>query len=383
MHHTLLFTALIGFVSINVYLFIRGWQALPENKIIRALFSVILLFFLASVILEVFFSKSLHAKLGNDFTLIGGYWIIFSVFFLLAALFADLLRILNYYFKIFPAWVNAHYSKVKLIYFASVLLFIFITSLYGLKWFNNTQTVKLNLSVNKDNHEFETLNLVAASDFHLGKIIQKDMLARWVDIINKKNPDIILLAGDLFDRSFDFTESKNFEKELIKLKSRYGVFAVLGNHDYYAGVGKAINCIEQSGIKLLRDQAVTVDNRFVIIGRDDAINEKRKTVDSLMTGLDPNLPKILLDHKPYLNESVKNKIDLQISGHFHNGQIFPYNLVISKLWELSYGYRKIGDTHFYVSSGLGVSYVPIRLGTQSEIVRILLKAKSDTLTMNN
>jgi len=85
----------------------------------------------------------------------------------------------------------------------------------------------------------------------------------------------------------------------------------------------------------------------------------------------------LLDHQPYIPESVKNKIDLQISGHLHNGQVFPYSLVVSKFWQLSYGYRKIGDTHFYVSSGLGLSYVPLRFGTQSEIVRIHLKLKSE------
>ena len=377
MHIIFLIIALLVFVFLHLYLFIRGWQALPENRFLRASYTVVFFLLVVSIITGILIRNSLPSKPCIAFKLIGTSWIVFFTFLLLAALLADLLRVLNYFFKIFPEWVTTHYSKVKLIYFASILSFMFIISLYGFKWFNNTKTVRLDLAVTKDNYQFVDLNIVAASDFHIGSIIHKEMLAKWVEIINKENPDVILLAGDLFDRSFDFAESQSIEKELKKLKSRYGVYAVLGNHEYYAGVKKAINCIEQSGIMLLRDHAGTTDNRFVIIGRDDATNKKRKTVDSLMTGLDPTLPKILLDHQPYLNESVKNEIDLQISGHLHNGQIFPYNLLVSKLWELSYGYRKIGNTHFYVSSGLGVSYVPMRLGTQSEIVQIQLKSKSE------
>ncbi len=258
-----------------------------------------------------------------------------------------------------------------------------IMACFGFKWCNSTQTVRLDMIVNKDSCQFVDLNIVTASDFHLGSIIHKEMLAKWVEKINQENPDIILLAGDLFDRSFNFVDSPGIENELKKLRSRYGVFAVLGNHDYYAGVNKAINSMEQSGIRVLRDQTITIDNKFVLIGRDDDTNRKRKSLDSLVASLDHRFPAILLDHKPFLSESVKNKIDLQISGHLHNGQIFPYNLVLAKLWKLSYGYRKIKDTNFYVSSGLGVSYVPIRLGTKSEIVQILLKAKGDTLTSDN
>jgi predicted MPP superfamily phosphohydrolase len=380
MYIIFLIIALLVFVSLHLYLFIRGWQALPEKWFLRALYLVVFLVLVFSIIIGIFIRENLLSKTGIAFRLIGTSWIVFFAFLLLATLLADLLRVLNYFFKIFPKWVTTHYSKVKLLYFASILLSMFIISLYGFKWLNNTQTVELNLSINKDNCQFKNLNIVAASDFHLGTFIHKEMLTDWISTINNKDPDIILLVGDIFDRSFNFDESQDIIKELKKLKSRYGVYTVLGNHEYYEGVKKAINCIEQSGIKLLRDQSITIDNRFAIIGRDDATNTERKTLDSLVYGLDPGLPTILLDHQPYLNEAVKNKIDLQISGHLHNGQICPFNFIISKFWALSYGYRKIGDTNFYVSSGLGVSYVPMRLGTQSEIVQILLKAKSDTST---
>ena len=234
----------------------------------------------------------------------------------------------------------------------------------------------MNLMINKKSDHFKNLTIVAASDIHLGYIIGKERLAGWVEMINNQNPDIILLTGDIFDKDFNFKESQNIDEELMKLHARYGVYAVLGNHEYFRDIEKAIENLQCSGIKLLRDQAITIDNKFVIIGRDDLTNINRKPIESLLSGLNPNLPVILMDHQPSnLQESVKNDIDLQISGHTHNGQIFPYSLIKSKFWELSYGYRKIGNTNFYVSSGLGLSYVPMRFGTQSEIVRIQLNGK--------
>jgi len=120
--------------------------------------------------------------------------------------------------------------------------------------------------------------------------------------------------------------------------------------------------------------AVTIDNRFVLIGRDDLSQHRRKALDAILTGIDRNLPLILLDHNPArMGDALKNNIDLQLSGHTHNGQIFPLNLLVRKIYQLAYGYQKTGNTHYYVSSGLGLWGAPIRIGTQSEIVTIDLQ----------
>jgi uncharacterized protein len=381
MHINFLFFAFLAFLSINIYLFVRGWQALPANSVIYSLYTGIFLIVSIAFFWAFFLRESFSIKPGNVLKLIGGYWIIFSIYFLLAAFFADFLRVLNYFFHIFPPWITSNYSQVKLIYFSTVLLSLFLVSWFGYKRFANPEITELNLSINKDKADFEDLKIVAASDIHLGYIVRNNRLSEWVDMINKQHPDVILIVGDLFDRRFDFAESANCEEILRKLKSKYGVYAVLGNHEYYGDLDKSILSIERSGIHLLRDQAVTIDNKFVMAGRDDATNSKRKIVKLIIAGVDPSLPVILMDHQPSnLHESVANKIDFHISGHLHNGQIFPFNLVLSTFWELTYGYRKIGDTHFYVSSGLGLRIAPIRFGTHSEIVRILLKAKSDSST---
>jgi hypothetical protein len=117
-----------------------------------------------------------------------------------------------------------------------------------------------------------------------------------------------------------------------------------------------------------------VNNSLLIVGRDDLTNRSRKPLDSLLLGQDAGLPAIVLDHQPHsLDESAKNNVDLHLSGHTHNGQIFPFNYFVSRIYGLGYGYRKSGNTSQYVSSGIGLWAAPIRLGTQSEIVKIHLK----------
>jgi predicted MPP superfamily phosphohydrolase len=307
---------------------------------------------------------------------IRGYWAFLLVFFLLTAILADLVRVLNYFYDIFPGWVLNHYTQVKFFYFLIVLSLSIIITTIGFIGFSNPQAVDLKLSVDKKNCFFEDLNVVAASDLHIGALIGEERLIDWIAVINRQDPDIILLVGDIFDRSFRYCDPQDIISELSTLKSKFGVFAVLGNHEYYFNIKKSIDYLEQAGITLLRDQCFTIDNKLVIIGRDDAYNNKRKTIDSLIIGVDNSLPVILMDHQPYdLSGAIKNKIDLYISGHTHNGQIFPGNIFAKSLWELAYGYRKICNSHFYVSSGLGLIYIPVRLGTQSEIVRISLKGK--------
>jgi len=160
---------------------------------------------------------------------------------------------------------------------------------------------------------------------------------------------------------------------LQKLKAKYGVYAVVGNHEYFGNVNRATDFMKRSGIKVLRDTAVTIDDKFIVIGRDDLTNRHRKSLKTIISDINNNLPMILLDHQPAnLAEAVENKMDIQISGHTHNGQIYPFSLLVSKFYELGYGYLKKGNTHFYVSSGLGLWGAPIRLGTQSEIVNIRL-----------
>jgi len=365
------------YLCINLYVFIRGWQSLPRKTTFYILYTMI---FMAAGIafgLSVYFRGFLPEKVLLAFKQINRFWFAWVMFFFLAALFADLLRVLNHFYKIFPARVNNNLQKVRFIYFLSQWFLVIIISIIGFKQYDDPKTTELNLSVNKDMGRLESLRIVAVSDLHLGPMIHEDKLAEWIEMMNKLDPDVVLLVGDIFSYNFNPRHSESVIEEFRNLSSKYGTYAVLGNHEYYFDVDKSVNYFERSGIILLCDRYVTIDSSFVLAGRDDFHNRERKTLDSLLTGVDPSLPLILMDHQPILlHESVKNKIDLQISGHTHAGQIFPFNHLASIKWELVYGYLKIGDSQFYVTSGLGIVHIPIRLGTRSEIVHIMLKGGS-------
>jgi len=368
--------ALALYSGINYYLFKRSWQALPPNALLHTTF--IILFLVSS--LSFFFAMGL----GNVLPLgvvavlenIGAYWMIGLLYFILAALFFDIVRVLNHFLRFYPDWVTGNYQQVKFICFLTVLVIFTLFSVVGNYRFRHPQVRQLDLEIPKGDGPAGTLTIAVASDVHLGNIIRKNRLKKYVELINSQNADIILFAGDLIDHSIRPVEVKKMDGELRGLKAKYGVYAIFGNHEYYGNISKATQFYARSGITLLRDTAVVIGKRFILAGRDDISQHQRKPLDSILSGIAANLPKILLDHNPTrLGDALKNNIDLQLSGHTHNGQIFPLNYFVRKLYPLPYGFRKTGNTNYYVSSGLGLWAAPVRIGTQSEIVRINLTLK--------
>jgi predicted MPP superfamily phosphohydrolase len=143
-------------------------------------------------------------------------------------------------------------------------------------------------------------------------------------------------------------------------------------------VEEAYKYLTEHDIVLLRDSVIMVNNEFYLVGREDRDGKRfsgieRRSLEDLMRAVDLNYPVILMDHQPIgLDDAVSNKVDLQISGHTHNGQLWPFNYLTEAIYEVSRGYKKKGDTHFYVSSGVGTWGPPVRTGNQPEIVNIRL-----------
>jgi len=303
------------------------------------------------------------------FERIGGFWMISLFYFIAMALLGDLIWLTNYLFGIYPDFITKNLNETELAYFGLVIFLLILFSIIGYLHFRSPAIVKLKLSISKRNGNGGKINAVAVSDVHLGDLINRKRLEKYVEMINGCNPDIILIAGDLFDRNMESVRKQNMQEVLKKLKSKYGTYAILGNHEYIGKTNEAIKIIQESEIKLLRDSFEVIDDLFVLAGRDDLMNKNRKPLSSVIENCNPSLPLIVMDHQPVrLSDAVENKVDLQISGHTHNGQIVPFNYVVSLFYEMVYGYKKKENTHFYVSSGLGLWGAPIRLGTKSEIV---------------
>jgi predicted MPP superfamily phosphohydrolase len=157
------------------------------------------------------------------------------------------------------------------------------------------------------------------------------------------------------------------------------VYAVLGNHEYISRNSElAVESLKQANVNVLVDEHVKLNNQFYIVGRDDRMagsisGKPRMKLSKLMDGIDKNLPIILLDHQPNnLEEGQRNGIDLQLSGHTHNGQFFPNNLISKHVFEHSWGYLRKGDYQVIVSSGFGTWGPPIRIGSNPEIADLTI-----------
>jgi predicted MPP superfamily phosphohydrolase len=236
----------------------------------------------------------------------------------------------------------------------------------------------LELKVDKQAGKLHELHIAVISDVHLGTTIEKRHMKIIVNKINELKPDIILIPGDIIDEDIAPVLQTNVGEVLKKFNSKYGVYAVTGNHEYIGGVAKAKEYLSANKINLLNDKALLVDDSFYLAGREDItmktfINQNRKPLEHILAEVDKSKPIILMDHQPFkLNQAEKNGIDLQLSGHTHHGQLWPFNYITNMIFELSWGYKQKGSTHFYVSSGVGGWGPPIRTVNRPEIISIEL-----------
>jgi predicted MPP superfamily phosphohydrolase len=257
-----------------------------------------------------------------------------------------------------------------------IVLAVILTTFFTYGYFNYLNKTRVELTVSIDK-EITPLKIVAISDLHLGYGIGKKELDKWVELINRENPDIVVIAGDIIDNHIKPLIEQNLASSLRKINSRYGVFACLGNHEYIGGRNKifqTLDFLKDANITVLRDSAILINNEFYLIGRDDRVIQNRKSLAELVQPLDTVKPLILLDHQPFhLNETEQNGIDLQISGHTHRGQLMPVSWITDRMFEVSHGHTRRGNSHIYITSGIGIWGGKFRIGTRSEYVVMELR----------
>jgi predicted MPP superfamily phosphohydrolase len=364
---------------INYYILRRGLSVVPESY--KTIFLVIGVFVVVSFIAGRFLERVWISFFSDVLIWVGSFWIAFMFYFFLSLVIIDLFRFANFLIPFFPSFITTNIEKTKRMTALVVLVFVIITVAGG---YINTRTINtrtFKFKINKHAGELSSLNIVMASDLHLGTILGKSLLNDLVDKINALKPDIILLAGDIIDENINPVIKNNVGEELVRLKSKYGVFAITGNHEYIGGVETAVQYLTAHGINVLRDRYEKVAGSFYIVGREDRsirqfAGKQRKNLKGLLTGIDKSFPIIMMDHQPFgLNEAFENGIDLQLSGHTHNGQLWPINFIIEKIYDLAWGYEVRRDTHYYVSCGVGGWGPPIRTGSRPEIVNFKIKFK--------
>jgi len=370
---------LVVYGAINFYIYIRGLQAIPSGSPWRLWFSLIFWGLASTFILARILERTYPCLFTGIITWIGSFWLGFMLFFFLAVVLIDIARGFNSFLHFFPPSFYAGLAHTKLVTFFTVLGLTVILVSGSFINARNPHLKELNLTISKPHATPGELTVVMASDIHLGTIIASRKANRLVEKINAMKPDLVLLAGDIVDEDLAPVINNNLGEALGQIKSRLGVYAITGNHEYIGGVGPAVEYLEKHGVRMLRDTSVRINDQFYLVGRDDRdkprfTGKPRKQLKEIMADVDTTFPVILMDHQPFnLAKHAQMGIDLQLSGHTHHGQIWPFNYITDAIYEISWGYRQIGNTHFYVSSGYGTWGPPLRLGNRPEIVKINLR----------
>ncbi len=366
--------ALILYTWMNWYLIRRGLQALPGPSGLRSAFTILIILLAAAYPLGRLCERSLNTGLGAFLVHIGAYYTAVLIFALLALIIIDLVRLADHFFPFLPAAWHEARSSARTLLLAGVAALTLILTLAGAINARHPRVRHLDIAIDKQ-APFRHTRLLLATDIHLGTLVHNSRMQELVSLMQAQNPDLILFGGDLFDEDILSLSRQNMAEVLRQLQPPHGVYAIMGNHEHISGSKEAVRYMEESGITVLRDRAVRVAEAFWLIGREDRqavfMGSGRQPLAELMAGIDRREPLILLDHQPFhLEEAVKEGIDLQLSGHTHHGQFFPFNLITGAMYEMSWGYLRKGSSHFYVSCGAGTWGPPVRLGSRPEIVVI-------------
>jgi Predicted phosphohydrolases len=231
----------------------------------------------------------------------------------------------------------------------------------------------------------DSLTVAAISDMHLGRTITNVRLNRAIDLIAPYNPDLVLFLGDVIDDHI-LIDTDGMKAAITRLKPQLGTWGILGNHEYISGdIGVSLDLLEKGGIRVLRDGWAAPENMLLLAGRDDYEKqrfdgESRKSLPEILKAVPEEqraLPLLVLDHQPrHLEEAENAGAVLQLSGHTHYGQLWPFNLIVDAFYENARGLSARNDTRYIVSVGAGTWGPPLRNTARPEVLLINLKFRS-------
>lgn len=373
----LTFFVLYGLIHLFLfYTLTKTFQLIGFYNVIIALCLTILCFspFLIRVL-----ERNEWLTLARIFAFIGYLWMAAIFLFFVISIFFVLLKLILGSFFIFSS---------KFVFFLSTSM-TFLLMIYGYFEAQNLKVEKITVLTSKLPSEVKKVKVVQISDLHLGLIIREERVKKVLKLVKELEPDILLATGDIVDGNANdiFQHIELFNN----INPPLGKFAITGNHEYYAGIEQSVNFIKASGFKLLRGETVNIANLITVIGvDDDTVNlYGNQLIDeaSIFSSFKKERFTIFLKHKPKVNmESIKH-FDIQLSGHTHKGQIFPFNFLTKIAFPLDSGLFEIKEKDFfrkqeriirlqnpliYVSRGIGTWGPPIRILSSPEITYLEL-----------
>lgn len=324
---------------------------------------------------------------------IGAYWLGISLYLILYVAVIDLLRWI--YSKVFKDKYNEFYART--ICTLLIIILTGVTSIYGIINAKIVRTTEYEITINKDGGNFKEMTIAMFGDPQFGYNIGEYHLKQAVDIINKNDVDIVCVAGDIFDNQYSAIKNPDKLIDLFnQIKSKYGMYAVLGNHDVEEPIlcgftfndddlenklasKEMLDFIKKSGMVLLYDENVIINDSVNLYGRADQErpnlgNITRKESGDIFKEVDTTKPLFVLDHEPReYDELEKAGVDLMMAGHTHDGQLWPTKIATDIIWENPYGLWVKNAFHAITTSGLGLFGPNMRVGTIAEVCIIHVK----------
>ncbi len=367
-------TVLSIYTVVNIYIYTAAKRALfIRGTASKIFFCVFIVLFLSYPLGRIFHVYKVFIE--KFFINLGSWWLGAMFYLFIFIMLIDVFRLIAVKTGFLPDFFIRNKELTGRVIALAVITIVVCSIIYG---FFNAKTIRVTeLKIGHEN-PLSNINIraVMISDAHLGTIINS---TRFYDIknkINELNPDIVFIVGDLLDENAE--RLGDFIDDLKEIRSRLGVYGVLGNHEFYAGLESSIEFFKQSGIRLLRNEVVNVEKKFNLIGIDDRTakrwNLNIPDLSEVVKKADKKLPTILLSHQPVnIDKAAETGINLMLSGHVHGGQLYPVRHITNWIFGLKRRIFKVNDMQVFVSDGVGTWGPPFRIGSVSEIVRIELR----------
>ena len=304
----------------------------------------------------------------RPFAYLGGYWLAFFHYSAYAGILYILLRLVGAVAGNGPAWQN-----VYTLYAKGAFLVVMAILVYG-GW-NALHPIVREVEHDTGKNLPRPVKIVLVTDLHLGALFGRQYAEELTERINRQNADVVLFGGDLADNSLNYLLREKSYEPLKKIQSRYGVYSVLGNHDYFDGrIQMELDMFRSVGFHMLMDEAVDLPCSIHLVGLVDYRNRPGKEILEKLAGTDPGKANLLLEHQPRrFLEAEQAGYDLYMAGHTHGGQQAPLNYITRRMYLLDYGSKKFGNMLGITSCGYGLWGTPVRIGSTPEIVVITLK----------
>lgn len=359
-----------------------------KGPFIRRVLLFIFILLSVSFLSSAFLARRFANPLTNILYALSAFWTGLAIYLIIAAVLCWVIAVFS-----LVIFRNLPDRRVSAVFFAGALFY----SLYGVwnAFIPVVKTVEVELQGLPDAWRDKTV--IQITDVHLGAVQTPGCFRRMADKINSLRPDLILISGDLFDAMSSPDDLSRFIEPLNALEARDGIFFATGNHEYFKGVEKVFATLSKTKVRALRDEAVVIDG-LQIAGVDYPGGKERDVRKALISGgFKKGLPTVLLYHMPTnieekgidlherrwrtywapdvdFSAAKELGVGLQLSGHTHCGQIFPFNYLARRLYKgYDRGLKRDGNFSIHVTCGLGTFGPPMRTGNRPEIVVIRLK----------